>query len=142
MDRLAKAFIGLTTAAIPVAIYHAYDEITNYSSPISKACDLNNFISCTNVFNSGYTKFLGVSLYVYGLVWFPLMLALGYWFIRKNGARWGEIMFPVLTVGDLFTLYLWYLEIDKIHAICPVCVSLYAINYVMTVLAIVEVYKS
>ena len=35
-------------------------------------------------------------------------------------------------VGNIFTLYLWYLEIDKIHALCPVCISLYCLNYLMT----------
>jgi uncharacterized membrane protein len=115
-------------------MYHAYGEITDYSGPLT-ACDINHFVSCVTVFTSGYTTFLGVSLWVYGIVWFPLILFSGYWMTkRSDGIRW-EVMVPLLMVGNVFTLYLWYLELVKIHAICPVCVSLYTLNYVMTGIA-------
>ncbi len=139
MDRLTKVFVTLAAVGIVVAIYHGYDEVTAYSSPISNACNINSFISCTSVFTSGFTKFppgpYGVSLYVYGLVWFPLMLILGYWSGRRAGTLIGEVLVPVLMVGNVFTLYLWYLELGVIHAVCPVCVSLYVLNYLMTILA-------
>jgi uncharacterized membrane protein len=136
MDKLSKAFLVLAAIGIAVSIYHAYDEITNYSSPLSRSCDINNFWSCTNVFDSGHTTFppgsYGISLWVYGVVWFPLMLVLGYWFIKKRGSLRAEVMLPLLMVGNIFTLYLWYLELGVIHALCPVCISLYTLNYVMT----------
>jgi uncharacterized membrane protein len=139
MDRLTKAFLVLAAVGIPIAAYHGFDEITNYSSPLSNACNINSFVSCVNVFTSGYTKFppgqYGVSLYVYGLVWFPLLLVLGYWGARRGGALNAELMVPLLMVGNLFTLYLWYLELGVIHAVCPVCISLYVLNYLMTILA-------
>jgi uncharacterized membrane protein len=140
MDRLSKVFLLLAAIGIPDAVYHAYGEITAYSAPGSTACDINNFLSCSAVFQSGYTKFpqvsWGLSLWVYGVVWFPLMLVLGYWFVKKNGSIRGEILVPVLMVGNIFTLYLWYLELDKIHALCPVCISLYTLNYLMTAVGI------
>jgi len=139
MDRLTKAFIGLASIGIAVAIFHGYDEVTAYSSPLSNACNINSFLSCTSVFTSGFTKFppgqYGLSLYVYGLVWFPLMLILGYWFGRRGGTLSGEVLLPLLMVGNIFTLYLWYLELGVIHAVCPVCISLYVLNYAMTALA-------
>jgi len=141
MDNLSKGFLGLSAIGIPVAVYHAYDEITNYSSPISRSCNLTHFLSCTNVFNSGHTTFLGVSLWVYGVVWFPLMLFLGLWFTMGGRSIRGEILVPILMVGNVFTIYLWYLELGVIHAICPVCVSLYALNYLMAALAVVEALK-
>jgi uncharacterized membrane protein len=131
MDKLSKSFLGLATVGIFDAIYHAYGEITAYSGPLT-SCNLTHAISCVTVFDSGYTKFLGISLWVYGVVWFPLMLVLGYWFVRRYGSIRGEIMVPVLMIGNLFTIYLWYLELVKIHALCPVCISLYTLNYIMT----------
>jgi len=139
MDKLDKAFLILAAVGIPDAIYHSYDEITNFSAPGSNACNINNFLSCKNVFVSGYTTFPphgGLSLFVYGLVWFPLMLGLGLWFVRKRRGIDGAVMVPVLMVGNLFTLYLWYLELGVIHAICPVCVSMYALNYLMTAVCV------
>jgi len=141
MDNLSKGLVGLAAAGIPVALYHAYDEITNYSTGISRSCDINHVLSCTNVFNSGYTTFLGVSMWVYGVVWFPLILVLGLWFTRGGNSIRGEVLVPVLMIGNIFTIYLWYLELGVIHAICPVCVSLYALNYLMTVLAGAEALK-
>lgn len=141
MDRLSKALLVLAAVGIPDAIYHAYDEITYYSAPGTGVCNINNFFSCGNVFASGHTKFLGLSLWVYGVVWFPFILLLGYWFVRKWGSIRGEILLPVLMVGNLFTLYLWYLELGVIHAICLVCVSMYVLNYAMTILAAIDLLK-
>jgi len=142
MDKLSKGFVALAAIGIPDAIYHAYDEITNYSTPVGRACNINHFLSCGNVFASGYTKFLGVSMWVYGVVWFPLMLFLGLWFTRGGRSIRGEVLLPVLMVGNLFTLYLWYLELGVIHAICPVCVSLYVLNYAMSALAAIELMRN
>jgi len=69
MDNLNKSFLVLCVAGITLSLYHAYDEITAYSAPFSGACNINSFWSCGNVFTSGYTTFLGLSMYVYGLIW-------------------------------------------------------------------------
>jgi uncharacterized membrane protein len=63
------------------------------------------------------------------------MVFLGLWFTRRGGSINGEVLVPLLMVGNLFTLYLWYVELGVIHAICPVCVSMYVLNYAMTILA-------
>lgn len=137
MDRTSKAFVAVAVAGILVAIYHSYGEMTYYSGPGSAVCNVNAFISCTSVFASGDVSFppgpFGLPLYVYGLVWFPLLAALGTWYGRRRGALNGELLFPLLMVGNLFTLYLWYLELGVIHALCPVCITMYVLNYAMTV---------
>ncbi|MDG6949730.1 MAG: hypothetical protein JRM77_07795 [Nitrososphaerota archaeon] len=140
MDRLTKGFVALAAVGVAVAIFHAYDEITAFSAPLSTVCNINAFFSCGSVFASGDVTFppgpYGVPLYVYGLVWFPLMVALGLWYGRTRGSLDGEVMVPALMVGNLFTLYLWYLELGVIHAVCPVCMTMYFLNYAMTGLAL------
>jgi uncharacterized membrane protein len=136
LDRSTGAFIALAAIGIPDAVYHSYDEITSYSAPLT-SCNISSLLNCGRVFQSGHTKFLGLSLWVYGVVWFPLLLAMGIWFARSGGGIDGFWALPVLTVGNLFTLYLWYLELVVIHAVCPVCVSMYALNYAMTAIAVV-----
>jgi uncharacterized membrane protein len=139
MNRLSKAFIILAGIGIAVAIYHGYDEITAYTAPGTGVCNVNAFVSCGSVFASGDVTFppgaYGLPLYVYGVIWFPLMVFLGLWFARRGGSINGEVLVPLLMVGNLFTLYLWYVELGVIHAICPVCVSMYVLNYAMTILA-------
>ena len=139
MDRLSKAFAVLAAVGVAVAIYHGYDEVTAYSAPGTAVCNINSILSCASVFQSGYTRFppgpYGIDLFVYGLVWFPLILVLAFRSGRKTGTISGELMVPILMVGNIFTLYLWYLEIAVIHAYCPVCISMYVLNYAMTALA-------
>lgn len=140
MDRLSKAFVALAAIGIAVALYHGYDELTAYSAPGTTVCNINSILSCGSVFRSGYTTFppgpYGVDLFVYGLVWFPLILILVVRSEKRSGTVSGELMLPVLMVGNVFTLYLWYLEIAVIHAYCPVCISMYVLNYAMTGLAV------
>ena len=139
MDRLSKVFLALAIVGVVVALYHSYDEITAYSAPLSKACNINSFVSCGSVFASGDVTFppgaYGLPLYVYGLIWFPLMVVLGLWFGTKKGSLNGEVLFPLLMVGNAFTIYLWYAELAVIHALCPVCISMYVLNYAMTLVA-------
>lgn len=56
--------------------------------------------------------------------------------IGSNGILNGVILLPFLMIGNIFTIYLWYLELGVIGIICPVCVSMYVINYAMTALAL------
>lgn len=115
------------------AIYHAYGELTFTFN----ACSLSKAFSCQSVFASGYTQVLGVSFWVYGVVWFPLCLVTGLWAIRKYGSPVGSVLVPFLMIGNIFTLYPWYIEITLLGGTyCPVCISLYVINYLLTFVAL------
>jgi uncharacterized membrane protein len=61
----------------------------------------------------------------------------GLWAIRKHGSPIGSVLVPFLMVGNIFTLYPWYIEIRILGGTyCPVCVSLYVINYILTFVAL------
>lgn len=132
----SRAFIALSVMGIAVAFYHAYGEIT-YTVLNSGGCNLTKHISCGSVFSSGYTSFLGVSFWVYGVVWFPVCLLVGVWAIRKYGSPIRSFLVPFLMVGNIFTLYPWDIEIKILGGVyCPVCVSMYFINYFLTFVAL------
>jgi uncharacterized membrane protein len=128
---------------IAVAFNHAYDEITfTFNS-----CNLSPSLSCGTVIGSGYTTFPppgvvpglhdGISFWVYGIIWFPLCLLVGLWAIRKHGSPIGSVLAPFLMVGNIFTLYPWYIEIRLLGGeYCPICVSMYVINYILTFVAL------
>jgi uncharacterized membrane protein len=73
-----------------------------------------------------------------GLAWFPAVFIIGLLTSRlgKKPVN-SEILLPVLMVGNIFTVYLWYLELVIIHIICPLCVSLYIVNYALTIFVFV-----
>lgn len=134
-DWRSRAFIALSVMGIAVAFYHAYGEITYTLS----ACSLSHAISCAAVFGSGYTRVLGIQFWVYGVVWFPVCLVLGFWAIRRYGSPLGSVLAPVLMVGNIFTIYPWYIEITLLGGVyCLVCISLYCINYLLTAVALLS----
>ncbi len=134
MDRLSRWYFLLASVGVAVAIYHAYDELTETFT----SCNVNQQISCGNVFASGYTSILGVPFYVLGLVWFPLLVVLGLWQTNRGRSQLsGDLLVPVLMIGNAFTIFLWYLELFVIGAVCPVCISLYIINYALTGICLV-----
>jgi uncharacterized membrane protein len=129
MKHLARvAYLALTTAGIGISIYDAWEYLTlNFQS-----CNITSYFSCGGVASSGYTSLFGIPFWVTGLLWFPLALVVGFVVFKYSGET---ILALFLMIGNIFTIYLWYLELDVIHKICPVCLSLYLINYSMTGLA-------
>ncbi len=135
MEILTKAYLAISALGIGLAIYTANEYLTqNFST-----CSINPQVSCGGVFQSGHTSIFGIPFYVLGLVWFPLLLAMGLVTTRlgKNPLN-AEVLLPLLMVGNIFTLYLWYLEIAVIGIVCPLCVSLYAINYSLTIIILLS----
>ena len=132
MDNLTKSYFGLSVIGEAIAIYHSYSEVTTNFN----ACNFSSSISCGNVFASGYVSVFGVPFYLLGLIWFALLLVLGLWFARDGKELRWDVLVPLLMVGNAFTIYLWYLELVRIGAICPVCVTMYVVNYVLTLLCL------
>jgi uncharacterized membrane protein len=127
------------------AIYHAYGELTFTLN----SCSLSAALSCKAVFASGLTTFppagsipglsYGISFWVYGVVWFPLCLVVGYRVIKRRGSPVGSTLAPFLMIGNIFTIYPWFIEIKLLGGVyCPVCISLYVINYLLTFVALMS----
>jgi len=133
LDRLSRAYVALAVAGVAIAVYHGYGELT-YSL---NSCSLTRAFSCQSVFASGYTTVLGVEFWVYGVVWFPVVLGVGLWAIKRYGKPVGSVLVPFLMIGNIFTIYPWYIEIKLLNGIyCPVCISLYLVNYLLTFVAL------
>ena len=136
-NKRSVVFIVLSSIGIADAIYTAYEYATaNFGS-----CTVNSYLSCGSVAASGHTSLFGIPFYLFGLVWFPILLVLSV--VMSKGGKYilnSEILLPILMIGNIFTVYLWYLELGVIGAICPSCVSLYAINYALTVVVASELF--
>ena len=132
-DWRSKLFLALSVAGIAIAVYHGYDEIYDTFT----SCTLSSSFNCASVFQYGHDSFLGLRLWVYGAVWFPLCLAIGLWTLWSYGSLVRTNLTAFLMIGNIFTIWPWYIEIrlDYGHY-CPVCISLYCINYVMTLIAL------
>ena len=126
MRRLASVtFIAISFVGIIEAIYHAWSE---------KAFVTNIF----QVHYAPYASFFGVPYWLFGIVWFPLIFIVGLWatsFARKDLSM--ELLI-LLSIGNAFTAYLWYLDIIIVKSYTLTYLALYATNYVLTGLVVVQ----
>jgi uncharacterized membrane protein len=123
------AYLIVAATGIGLAVYVTYEYLTqNFNT-----CNFNQLFNCGGVYASGHTSLFGIPFYVAGLVFFPLVFLIGL-VTSSFGKRPvnGEVLLPLLMIGNIFTIYLWYLELVVIHIICPLCVSLYVVNYALT----------
>jgi uncharacterized membrane protein len=74
---------------------------------------------CQTVAESSYSELLGVNVAVYGIVGYALLLATA--LLRGDGARMAGFVLALIGFG--FSLYLTYIELFRIEAICQWCVA-------------------
>ncbi len=126
---ISKAFITLSLVGIVEAFYHAWQE--------------NAFT--TNIFKvhySAYASFFGVPYWLFGVVWFPLIFVVGLWTTGLGRKSLRSELLILLAVGNVFTAYLWYLDIVVVRSYTPLYVALYATNYALTALVVIQDWSS
>jgi len=74
---------------------------------------------CRTVAESSYSHLAGVNIAVFGIAGYVLLLLCA--LLRGDGARIGG--FAIALVGFGYSLYLTYLELFKIEAVCQWCVA-------------------
>ena len=85
------------------------------------ACNISDTISCTKPIEGPYGTLLGFSNSILGLIYYPLMVLL---VLFGNNAS-----LLLLATGSLMlTLYLAYVLLSKIKALCLICLTIYAVN--------------
>ncbi|MFN8639318.1 MAG: vitamin K epoxide reductase family protein [Dehalococcoidia bacterium] len=96
---------------------------------------------CHTVQSSQYAEVAGVPVAAFGLLMYVGLLALVGARVARVGseatqAAFGTLTFSLALGGVVYSLYLTYLELAVIHAICIYCVTSAAIITVVFVLAI------
>ena len=133
MDRsLYRISIGLAILGILVSIYMTIFKLTENAS----MCLGNG--GCSVVNSSIYSEVSGIPVALIGVGGYLAILALllienRISLLKQNGPLF---IFGLSLVGFLFTLYLVYVEIALIHALCPFCLTS---QVTMTILFILSV---
>ena len=109
---VAIAFTGLIDAI--------YLTVTHYTGA-DLACGALE--GCNEVAQSEYSTMFGIHLSVWGtFYYFAVLFSLLLYFDTKKSI-FAEFVIPVTTFGFFFSLYLTYLQIWVIEAICIYCIS-------------------
>ncbi|HEU4706711.1 MAG TPA: vitamin K epoxide reductase family protein [Solirubrobacterales bacterium] len=123
---LQRAIAFLAALGVGVATYIAIAD-SGGGAPVCIA----GGSGCQTVADSSYSHLLGVNVAVYGIVGYLLLLASA--FRADDAARFGG--FLVALAGFGFSVYLTYIELFKVEAVCEWCV---ASAVLMTVLFLLE----
>jgi len=91
-------------------------------------CELSDRVSCTKPILSEYGSILGVSNGILGLLFYSMIAVAA--FVGAVG-----FIFYSAVAACLVSLYLAYLLLFRIHAICPICISIYATNFALLIVS-------
>lgn len=99
----------------------------------------------TNIFAVHYSSLaslFGIPYWSFGIVWFPLIFLVGLWSTNLGRVGLSKELLILLTVGNIFTGYLWYLDIMVVKSYEPLYIALYATNYALTGLVVAQSWSS
>ena len=133
MDKwLTRGSMVLAILGMLVSIYMTIFKLTDNAS----MCLGNG--GCSVVNSSIYSEVSGIPVAVIGVGGYLVILAVLLIENRDNFFKQNAtiIIFGLALIGFLFTLYLIYVEVALIHALCPFCVTS---QITMTVLFILSV---
>jgi len=116
---LYRISIGLAILGLLVSIYMTIYKLTDNPN----MCLGNG--GCSTVNSSRYAMFYGIPVAVIGIAGYlalgaALLLEKRTDFFETNGTL---LVFGLALGGFLFTVYLIYVELALIHALCPFCVT-------------------
>ncbi len=122
---LLCAVVGLCASATAGYVHYRLLHDPTYTS----FCDVSATISCTQVYASRYAMFGGVSVAIFGGIWFGLALLLAIAWntasppVRENVPGY---LFALSTAALAVILYLAYASFFLLKAVCIVCLTTYA----------------
>lgn len=111
---LRRAIAFFAALGVAVAAYIAIAEAGG-DSPVCLA----GGSGCKTVADSSYSHVAGVNIAIFGVIGYLLLLASS--FIASDAARLGG--FLVALAGFGYSIFLTYIEVFKIEAICQWCVG-------------------
>jgi len=138
MDKWLYRFsVVLVVLGLLVSIYMTIYKITNDDKMCLGSGD------CSTVNSSIYAEVNGIPVAVFGIVGYLAILAVLVFekrnrFFEVNGTL---MIFGMALTGFLFTLWLVYVEIALIDALCPFCVTSQVSMTLIFIMAVIRLIK-
>jgi uncharacterized membrane protein len=135
--RLTQVTVILSIIGLLVAIYMTIFKLTNNES----MCIGNSGCSVVNA--SGYSEVNGIPVAVIGVIGYLAILST-LWLERKPGffkTNGSMILFGLSLTGFLFTVWLIFVEVALIKALCPFCITSQVMMTAIFILSVVRVVR-
>ena len=115
----------LALAALAVA---SYLTVTHYSDPSALACPATGVVNCTLVTTSSWSVLFGVPVALLGLIWAAAMTLLTAPWAWHRPETWVDrARLAGSGAGAAMVLYLVYVELFRIGAICLWCTGIHVL---------------
>lgn len=138
MDKwLYRSTVILVIVGLLVSIYMTVYKVTSNDSMCLGSGD------CSAVNASRYSEVNGIPVAAIGVAGYLAILAALYFekrsdFFKQNGTM---LVFGMSLTGFLFTLWLVYVELNLLHAICPFCVTSQVAMTIIFILAVIRLIR-
>ena len=118
---------SLVLALLGVAV-SAYLTVEHYSSSTTLACPDTGVVDCVKVTTSSYAELVGVPVALLGLLYFVATAALCLPAAWSSTRAWvHRARLAVVSVGAVFVLYLVWVELFRVDAICLWCTAVHVL---------------
>ena len=129
MDRARLAAVGLSVVGLGISIYLT---LLHFAG-VAPACPASGAFNCEAVLSSSYAVIPGTSVptSAAGIVWFGVSAVLWAWRFGRTHLAWSGI-------GLLTVLYLVFVEIVRLGAICLWCTATHLLVVGICMIAITD----
>ena len=124
MGRLRTSALVLSVAGLLVSAYLVYEHLT---SATTFACPATGTIDCVKVTTSRWSTFLGVPVSFLGLGFFVVMVLATLPVAWRAGPALGTVRLVLTAGGVAFAVYLVWVELFRVDAICLWCTAVHAV---------------
>ena len=132
MKILRIVLVFLALVGIGVSAYSLY----SHYRPLGESfCNFGEVLNCDIVNKSAYSKVAGIPVGLIGVVGYAVLFLLSSLSIRDDGRVLSLLLLALPWVGFLFSLYLTYIELFVLGAICILCVLSFVIITAISILA-------
>ncbi|MBL8102275.1 MAG: vitamin K epoxide reductase family protein [Anaerolineales bacterium] len=139
MDKwLYRAMLALVIVGLLVSIYMTIYKVTSNDSMCLGSGD------CSTVNASRYSEVNGIPVATIGVLGYMAILGVLVFenrnsFFRQNGTL---LVFGMALTGFIFTVWLIYVEIALLKAICPFCVTSQVAMTIIFILSVIRLIKT
>ena len=144
--RSAWLVIVLAAAGLGVCLYLYSMHVAMLMGEIKSGllCGGDGGLGCQSVTSGPYSSMLGLPLASWGALFYSTLALLGFGgviFWRDYGRVYLRWVFCLAALGFAFDLYLAYVMIFRIQAVCWLCISTYVVNVAIILMLIKRIWK-
>ena len=131
VNKLAWAGTVLAIIGFGLSLYLT---IAHYTTPEILSCAENSIVNCAKVTTSSYATILGIPVALLGLLYYvamiPMQLPIAW---RNKSVALKRVRLASAAIGIVMILWLIYVELFKLNAICLYCTGVHIITVLLFV---------